>query len=123
MSMSYDMSVDRKEGYILVQLHDELTKADIESALEKILIIRRQEKVNKILCNARQLQVPPGTMTIFDTARRFAGDTFSGMKLAIVRKSLPEGMHFFETVATNRSGIVRVFDSEEEANKWFALCR
>jgi hypothetical protein len=121
--MSYDMSVNRENGYILIHLYDELTKADIEAALEKILIIRQQKKINKILCNACKLQVPPGTMTVFDTATRFAGEPFSRMKLAIVRKSIPEGMHFFETVVTNRSGIVKVFDNEEEANKWFALCR
>ncbi|OGW39616.1 MAG: hypothetical protein A2Y97_07050 [Nitrospirae bacterium RBG_13_39_12] len=119
--MPYDMSVNLEEGYILVHLYGELTKADIDSALEKILIIRREQKVNNILCNQHQLQVPPGNMTVFDTARRFAGGPFVGMKLAIVRESIPEGMHFFETVATNRAGIVKVFDDDEEAKKWLSL--
>lgn len=119
--MSYDISVNREEGYILINLYEELTKADIDAALEQILIIRRQEKVNKILCNQRRLNVPPSIMTIFDTACRFAGEPFIGMKLAIVRESMPEGMHFFETVATNRARDVKVFNNDEEAKKWLAL--
>jgi len=118
---SYDISVNREDGYILVHLCGELTKADIDAALKEILTIRQQEKVNNILCSQRQLQVSPSIMTVFDTACRFAGEPFNGMKLAIVRESMPEKMHFFETAATNRARAVKVFDNDEEAKKWLAL--
>jgi hypothetical protein len=119
--VSYDMSINHEEGYIIVHLHEELTKADIDAALKKILIIRREQKVNNILCYQHHLQVPPSKMIVFETAMHFAEESFVGMKLAIVRESLPERMHFFETVATNRSGIVKVFDNNEEAKKWLTL--
>ena len=118
---SYDLSLNREEGYILVHLNGELTKTDIDAALEDILTIRRQEKINNILCNQRRLQIPPQIMTIFDTACRFAGEPFHGMKLAIVRERMPENTHFFETVATNRARAVKVFNNDEEAKKWLAL--
>ena len=43
------------------------------------------------------------------------------MKLAIVRERMPEKTHFFETVATNRSRAVKVFNNAEEAKEWLAL--
>ena len=118
---SYDMSINREDGYILVNLYEELTKADIDAALEEILTIRQKENVRNILCDQRRLKVPPNIITVFDTACRFAEAPFNGMKLAIVRESMPENMHFFETAATNRARAVKVFDSNEEAKKWFAL--
>jgi hypothetical protein len=118
---SYEISVNREDGYILVNLYGELTKADIDAALKEILTIRQQEKLNNILCNQHQLQMPPRIMTVFDTACRFAEAPFNGMKLAIVRQSMPEKMHFFETAATNRARAVKVFDNDEEAKKWLAL--
>ena len=118
---SYDMSINREDGYILVNLYEELTKADIDAALKEILTIRQKENVRNILCDQRRLKVPPNIITVFDTACRFAEAPFNGMKLAIVRESMPENMHFFETAATNRARAVKVFDSNEEAKKWFAL--
>ena len=53
---SYKISLNLKEGYILVNLYEVLTKADIDNALEDILTIRRQEKLKNILCNQHQLQ-------------------------------------------------------------------
>ena len=117
---AYDISVNLEEEHILVHLHGELTKADIVAALKEILIIRQQENLNNILCNQRQLQVSPSIMTIFDTACRFADVPFNGMKLAIVRESMPEKMPFFETAATNRARAVKVFDNDEEAKQWLA---
>lgn len=118
---SYNISVNREDGYILVHLSGELTKADIDNALKKILTIRQQEKMNNILCSQHQLQVSPSIITVFDTACRFAEAPFNGMKLAIVRESMPEKMHLFETAATNRARAVKVFDNDEEAKKWLAL--
>ena len=118
---SYNISVNRKDGYILVHLSGELTKADIDNALKEILTIRQQEKMNNILCSQRQLQVSPSIITVFDTACRFAEAPFNGMKLAIVRESMPEKMHLFETASTNRARAVKVFDNDEEAKKWLAL--
>ena len=100
---SYDISLNREEKYILVHLYGELTKADIDAALEDILTIRQQENLMNILCNQRQLRTPPN------------------MKLAIVRARMPEKIHFFETVATNRARAVKVFNNDEEAKKWLAL--
>ena len=119
--MSYNISVNRQEGYILLHLGEELKKEDIDAALKEILLVRRSDKLKNILCDQRQLTVPPNKITIFDAACRFADKPFLGMKLAIVREKIPEEMHFFETVATNRSGLVRVFDNDKEARNWLAL--
>jgi hypothetical protein len=115
--MAYTLSFNNGCGFILLELHGKLTRVEIDEALKEILAIRRQKHVDRILCDQRRLQIPPNDLVIFETAKRFAGGPYTGMKLAIVRNSIPE-RHFFKTVALNRSGIVKIFDEEGKAIQW-----
>ncbi len=115
--MAYRLSIDSGGGYIHIELLGTLTQIDIDEALKEILTIRRQQNVDCILCDQRKLQFPPNNIVVFDTAKQISSGPFTGMKLAIVRETIPE-RHFFQTVATNRSGIVKIFDEEEEAKRW-----
>jgi len=116
--MSYNLSVKHEEKYICIEVCDELTQKDIDDALKEIENIRREQKVDNILCDQHKLQIPPQIALIFETAKRLAAEPFIGMRLAIVRKTLPDE-HFFENVANNRSGTVKIFDDEEKAKDWF----
>lgn len=115
--MSYRLSIDNGGEYIRIELHGTLTQVDIDEALKEILAIRRQHKLDRILCDQRKLRIPPNNIVVFDTAKQISSGPFTGMKLAILRETIPE-RHFFQTVATNRSGIVKIFDEEAEAKRW-----
>ncbi|MBN1384426.1 MAG: STAS/SEC14 domain-containing protein [Elusimicrobia bacterium] len=116
--MGYDINVSKKQGGIIIYPLGEFTRQDIDELLEKISNIRKEYGMNKIVCDQRRLQVPPSIATIIETAQRFTEDPFTGMKLAIVRKTIPNEMHLFETVVSNRSGVVKIFDDEEKAWEW-----
>lgn len=115
--MGYHLEVHNKEKYIRVEVYDELTEEDINVALKEIEIIHREKEINHILCDQHKLKVPPPNMIIFETAKRFASKDYRGMKLAIVRDIIPS-QHFFENVANNRAGFVKVFDDENKAKDW-----
>ncbi|MCK4414820.1 MAG: hypothetical protein KAY32_14895 [Candidatus Eisenbacteria sp.] len=116
--MPYDLSIDRTRRYILVRPLGTLSESDIAEALEGILVIRREEKLDRILCDQRAMEVAPDTLVIFEAARTFSLGPFRGMRLAILRATMPAGPHFFETAARNRMADVRVFDDEEKARTW-----
>lgn len=118
--MGFDISVQEKQKFILVRLFDDLSKDDIDKALDKILEIKQSKNISNILCNQLQLKIPPNQMVVFDTAQRFSREPFLGLKMAILRNEIPKGNHFFETVATNRGGLVKVFDDENQAILWLA---
>ena len=115
--MSYSLSVNTEEKYIRVDLSDQLTQSDIDNALNEVLTIHREQKLHHILCDERQLKVWPSDLIGFTTAMRMTNGPYVGMKLAIIRPSSLEE-HIFEVAANNRTGIVRVFDNEEEAKQW-----
>lgn len=115
--MAYNLEVKDKEKYIRVEVCDELTEEDINTALKEIEIIHREKEINNILCDQHKLKVPPKDIIVYETAKRFASKDFRGMKLAIVRDIIPR-QHFFEDAANNRAGFVKVFDDEKKAKDW-----
>ena len=115
--MSYNLSVNKEDKYIHVELYDELTQSDIDRGLKEVLILRQEQKLNHILCDERRLQGRPSDTITFKTATRFTSEPYTGIKLAIIRKSKSEEL-MFELAANNRSGIVKIFDDEEEAKQW-----
>lgn len=117
--MSYTLSVEEENKCIRVDLHDRLTESEIDSAMKEILAIRQEQKLNRILCDQRQLQVPPGDLLGFFTAERFGGLAYAGTKLAIIRRQATEE-RLFDIAARNRGVIVKIFEDEEEAKQW--LC-
>ena len=115
--MSYSLSINTEEKYIRVDLTGELTRSDIDRAMNEVLRIRQEQGLNHILCDERQLQVWPTDLVGFITALQFTNGPYLGMKLAVIRRNIHEE-HIFEIAANNRSGIVRVFDDEEKAKQW-----
>ena len=115
--MSYKLSVEREDEYIRVDLYNRLTQSDIDSAMKEILMLRQEQKLRRILCDQRQLQVPPDDTVGVLTAEQFGSGPYAGTKLAIIRKQAKEE-RLFEIAAHNRGIIVRVFEDEEEAKQW-----
>ena len=115
--MPYKLSVEREDKYIRVDLYDRITQSEIDSAMKIVLIIRQEQQLNCILCDQRQLQVPPDDFAGFQTALQFATRPHAGTKLAIIRRCKHEE-RLFETAARNRGIIVEIFEEDEEAKQW-----
>jgi hypothetical protein len=115
--MSFRLSVEREGGYIRVDLHEKLTQSDIDNAMEQVLMVRQEHKLNRILCDERQLQVPPNDTAGFLTAVQFGSEHYAGTKLAIIRNQIEEE-RLFEIAAHNRGVLVKVFLDEDEAQRW-----
>ena len=115
--MPYDLSIEREEGYIRVVLFDPFTQSDIDSAMKEVQEIRQEDKLNRILCDQRELQVPPSATAGFFTAEQFGKPPLVGTKLALLRKRAREES-LFEIAAQTRGVIIRVFLDKEEAKQW-----
>ena len=115
--MSYKLSVEKKDKYIRFDLYDEFTQSDIDSAMKEVLMIRQKQKLNHILCDQRQLKVPPNDTVGFQTALQFGSKPYVGTKLAIIRREI-KSERLFEIAAQNRGVAVKIFEDEEEAKQW-----
>ena len=115
--MPYSLSVEKEDKYIRADLYDPFTQSDIESAMKEVLMIRQEQELNRILCDQRQLQVPPNDTAGFLTAVQFGSQPYAGTKLAIIRKQTGEE-RLFEITAANRGVLVKVFEDEEAAKQW-----
>jgi hypothetical protein len=71
----------------------------------------------KALVDARDLQIDLGTMGLFRTAEDAAFLTRIGLRVALVAR---EDMldRFFDDVAYNRGGLIRVFTDVSAARSW-----
>ena len=118
--MPYVLRLDEGTQCILVYPSGQLSASDIDEALKEILALRLEKGVERILCDQRGLESAPSLPDIYNAAATFAEGPLRGMRLAIVRATMPQRTHFFETVAVNRSAAVRVFDDEDAARIWLA---
>lgn len=115
--MPYNMSIENKEGYIRFDLYDPFTQPEIDDAMKEVVEIRTKQKLNRILCDQRELEVPPSDTAGFLTALQFGEQPLVGTKLAIIRRQKDEE-RLFEIAAQTRGVIVGIFDDEEAAKQW-----
>ena len=115
--MPYNLSIKKKQKYIHIDLYDEFTQSDIDNAMKEVLAISQEQNLKHILCDQRQLKVPPNDTVGFMTALQFTSKPYKGMKLAILRRNIVEE-HLFDIAAHNRAVIFGVFTDEEEAKQW-----
>jgi len=115
--MPYRLSVNTEEGYVRCDLSDTLSQAEIDSAIAELGAIRQEHGISHILCDERDLRVPPNDVVGFFTARRLTSGPFAGIKLAIIRTDTTKE-RLFEVAASNRGATVQVFDDEKKAIQW-----
>ena len=115
--MPYNLSVEREEGYIRFDLYDPLSQSDIDNAMREVLKFRQEEKLNRILCDHRQLQAPPSETAGFLAALQFGERPLLGTKMALIRRKADEEF-LFDIAAQTRGSIIKVFDDEEAAKQW-----
>ena len=115
--MTYRLSINNEEKFVRFDLSGKLTESEIDSAIADLQRIREKQKLNCVLCNQYDLEVPPNDLVGFFTAKRLSSGSFVGIKLAIVRSDTTKE-RLFEIAASNRGAIVKVFDDEEKAIHW-----
>jgi hypothetical protein len=115
--MPYTLSVEREDEYIRFDLYDPLTQSEIDSAMEEVLKLRQEGKLNRILCDHRQLEMPPSETVGFLTAEQFGKRPLLGTKMALIRRRADEEF-LFDIAAQTRGVIIRIFEDEEAAKQW-----
>ena len=115
--MPYKVIIEKKDKYIRFNLFNIITKPEIDSAMNEIKVIRQKHKLDRVLCDQRQLQMRPSDTVGFQTAVQFGSPSYRGIKVAIIRRDVKEE-RLFEIAARNRGLIVKIFEDEEEAKKW-----
>lgn len=112
------LEIDEQGRCIRIRIIGRLNASDIDAVLASIAKIRQQHGINGILCDRREMSSAPDLLAIFRAGVEFCDHRYHGMRLAIVKDSRPEDMTFFETVTSNRGGLVRAFDDEMSATQW-----
>jgi hypothetical protein len=113
----FEITVTRGEGFLRVAVHGPGTRSHMLATLERIIAATRLEDIWRVLLDARQARQLIGAFDKFEIGVQLAGAADRRMILAVVAQ--PEAVdHFFETVARNRGGAVRVFTDEAAALQW-----
>lgn len=78
-----------------------------------------QSGCSRVLCNELELEYKLGTFDTFESARLISENAPSIARVAIVcnAKNIKDAL-FWETVASNRGLLVRVFRNIPEAEEW-----
>jgi len=118
--MPEEVSVDEKNGIILVRSWGNISYDDINSSRKTTFSLYEKTGINKILVDAREQK---SMMTIgesYDFSDSIGKDPRSRrMKWAIVpSKYTRKGTRFLETASRNRGLNVRMHDDIESALKW-----
>ena len=118
--MPYRLSVNSEEEHARFDLSGTLSEAEIHSAIEELQVIRESQGIRHVLCDQRDLRVPPNDFIGLLTAEQLSSGPFVGLKLAIIRPDTTE-TRLFEIAAKNRGTFVEIFDDEEEARIWLRM--
>jgi hypothetical protein len=112
----FDIKVTKDSGFLRVTIRGPATRTNLFRVLERIRVETKLEDTWRVLVDATGLP-PPGTVEKYELGIEFARTADRRMTMAVVGR--PEAVdHFFETVARNRGGSVRVFTDETAALHW-----
>ena len=107
----------KADGFLRVMVRGPGTRSDMLATLERVIAATKLEDIWRVLLDARQARQLMGAFDKFEIGVRLASTADRRMILAVVAR--PEAVdHFFETVARNRGGAVRVFTDETTALQW-----
>ena len=114
------VSVDEKNGVILVRSWGDISYDDLNSTREITFSLYEKTGINKILVDAREQKSMITIGESYDFGDDIGKDPRSrNMKWAIVpSKHTREGTRFLETTSRNRGLNVKIHDDIESALKW-----
>lgn len=116
---SYEISV--QHDYVLVERPEDFEVVlDEQPALfEELTAACKQADTQNVLILGPKTKVSLSVLDIFELGSEIAN---SRLRIAIVEDhdATSEELEFLENVAWNRGGLIRFFDSKDEAEDWLA---
>jgi hypothetical protein len=113
----FEIRVTKDSGFLRVTLRGPATRPNLLGVLERVLAETKLEDTWRVLVDGTGVLAPLGTILKYELGIELARIADRRMTMAVVGR--PEAVdHFFETVARNRGGSVRVFTDETAALHW-----
>jgi len=120
--MRQQITIDPKKEYLHVEVSGAFDKANAREFLRQIFGASREHALSKVFVDIRNIRGPIPTMARFELAEFLASEKDDQIRFAVLESpgQVPDD-RFFETVAANRGGIVRVATDVEEAFQWLGI--
>ena len=117
MTEEFEVTVSKDSGFLRIAVRGPATRANLLVTLQRIIGETKSQDVWRVLLDARGAGAAIGAFDKFEIGVELARAADRRMRLAVV--AVPAAVdHFFETVARNRGGAVRVFTDEAAALEW-----
>jgi len=113
----FEIAVTKADGFLRVALRGPRTRANLLDTLQRVIAETRSQNTWRVLLDVTHGRSPLGAFDKYEIGVQLAGTADRRMILAVVARA-EEVDHFFETVARNRGGAVRVFTDEGAALQW-----
>jgi hypothetical protein len=113
----FAITVAKDGGLLRITLRGPSTRENLLEVLTRIVADTKSQNVWRVLLDARDLSTSPSTQGRYELGVEFARLADRRMSMAVVGRAEMVD-HFFETVARNRGGAVRVFTDETDALHW-----
>ena len=120
--MRQQITIDPKKEYLHVEVSGAFDVADSREFLRQIFDASLEHTVSKVFVDIRNVEGPIPTMARFELAEFLASEKNVLLRFAVLESpgQLPDNK-FFETVASNRGGIVKIATDADEAYEWLGI--
>ena len=113
----FEITVTEADGFLRLTLRGPGTRANLLITLQRIIAETQSRKIWQVLLDATAAHSLVGAFDKFEIGVELARAADRRLRLAVVAR-VEVVDHFFETVARNRGGAVRVFTDEAAACLW-----
>ncbi len=117
-----ETSISIQPGYVLVQhpAEYEVISSEMPALFGRVATACETEGCRKVLVAGPETKVRLSVLGIYDLGEELAR---LGLKIAfsVQHDASIRDIRFFETVASNRGGDIRFFDSEQQAKDWLGV--
>jgi hypothetical protein len=113
----FAITVTEADGFLRLTLRGPGTRANLLATVRRIIAETQSRNIWKVLLDATGGSSLVGAFDKFEIGVELARAADRRLRLAVVARAEVVD-HFFETVARNRGGAVRVFTDEAAALLW-----
>jgi hypothetical protein len=113
----FEITVTQGDGFLRLTVYGPGTRANMLATLQRMIAETKSHNIWRVLLDATQGRSLISAFDKFEIGVQLAGSVDRRMILAVVARAEAVD-HFFETVARNRGGAVRVFTDEAAALQW-----
>jgi hypothetical protein len=120
--MPQQIKIEPNKEYLHVEVSGTFSKANAREFLRQIFGASREHALNKVFVDIRNVKGSIPTMARFDLAEFLASEKDVHVHFAVLESpgQVPNDK-FFEIVAANRGGVVKVATDVDEAFQWLGI--